>query len=182
LRRRLPRPHRSAAHAPLSPPCPAASPRPLPPPFPSPARSAGGFLFAGAPTSNFTWSAGPSGGPSATAGVVKLRVSATELRCYYFSVSGADDKRKLTVVTLGGANANFATQCDPASYAAIPDVATKPFCASPPGSRAPLSSTVLQEYNYKGKFDSSSSSSGAEGAALALAAAAAAIAALAAAL
>ena len=39
------------------------------------------FAYAAKPASNFTWAVGPSGGPSATSGVVQLRVSPTTLQC-----------------------------------------------------------------------------------------------------
>jgi hypothetical protein len=58
-------------------------------------------------------------------------------------------------VTLGGANQNFATQCNPASYTAIPDVTTKPYCSSPANSRAPLVSTTLSTFDYMGDFSGS---------------------------
>jgi len=114
------------------------------------------YSLGAVPAKNFTWAAGPSGGPNSNAGVVKLRVSPTTLQCYWAQVSGSGSSRKLTFVTLGGANQNFATQCDPASYTAIPDVTTKPFCSSPPNSRAPLVSTTLSTFDFKGDYSGSS--------------------------
>ena len=71
-------------------------------------------------------------------------------------------------------------QCNPASYAAIPNVSTVPYCQVAPGSRSPLVSTVLQTFDYKGEAGSSgAASTGLAAAAAAIGAAAAVLAVLA---
>ncbi len=110
------------------------------------------YSLGAVPAKNFTWAAGPTGGANGNAGIVKLRVSPTTLQCYWAQVTGSGSSRKLVFVTLGGANQNFNTQCDPASYTAIPDVTSKPFCSSPPNSRAPLVSTTLSLFDFKGDY------------------------------
>ena len=135
------------------------------------------FSSQAKPPANFSWAVGPSGGPSATSGVVQLRVSPTTLQCYYLSISGSGESRKLSVVVLGGAGQSYDTQCAPPSYAAIPNVATVPYCAVAPGSRSPLVSTIVQTFSYKGS-DSSSGAGTASVATLAGAAVAAVLAAV----
>jgi hypothetical protein len=109
---------------------------------------------------------------------VQLRVSPTTLQCYFMQVTGTGNSRKLSVAVLGGAGQSYDTQCNPASYAAIPNVGSVPYCQTPSGSRSPLVSTVLHSFEFKG--DASASGAGAAGlaAAAALGAAAAFLAAL----
>lgn len=83
-------------------------------------------------------------------GILKLYDEANQIECFYAADTSTNTKRMLTIVTLGGAPfPNGAGTCEVASYQAIPNLLSLPYCATPPdGGRSAYKSTTLMKIYY----------------------------------